>query len=136
MSNFRIKRLEDAEYVSYGPASELHVLIGDADQSTPIRSALQTCQPNYHVPFHSHPYIEYLIVMQGGAEFKIEQEDGVKTAVLTEGDCVELQANTWHSFTTQDEGVTKLLGIHISPERLVNYKPGVKTDARGFRVEE
>lgn len=134
MDAFRIKRLADAEYVSYGPQSDLHVLIGEQDQSTPIRSALQTCQPGYDVPFHSHPYTEYLIVLQGSAEFRI-QDDGVKTVVLHQGDTVELRPGTWHAFTTSPAEVTQLLGIHLSSERIVNYQPGVKTDARGFRIE-
>lgn len=134
MSEFRVKRIDEAEYVSYGPGSDLRVLIGDAEQSTPVRSALQTCQPGYDVPFHSHPYIEYLIVLEGSAEFRIEV-DGMQKVVLHKGDTVELQPGVWHAFTTDPNEVTQLLGIHISPERIVNYKPGVKTDARGFRIE-
>lgn len=135
MSGFRVNRIDEVEYVSYGPQSDLHVLIGDAEKSTPVRSALQTCQPGYDVPIHSHPYIEYLIVLEGSAEFRIEQAEGLQTVVLYKGDTVELQPGVWHAFTTDANQVTQLLGIHISPERIVNYKPGVKTDARGFRIE-
>jgi quercetin dioxygenase-like cupin family protein len=135
MSGFRVKRLADAELVSYGPSSELRVLIGDEQRSTPIRTALQTCQPGYHVPVHCHPYTEYLIVLEGGAEFSIEQ-DGIQKVTLHKGDTVELPAGLWHAFTTSQTEVTQLLGIHISPDRIVNYKPGVKTDSRGFRVAD
>ncbi len=135
MNGFKVKRIEDAEYVSYGPESDLRVLIGDARQSTPIRTALQTCQPGYDVPFHCHPYIEYLIVLEGSAEFRIE-EDGVQTVVARKGDTVELHPGVWHAFTTSPTEVTQLLGIHISSERIVNYKPDVKTDSRGFRIED
>ncbi len=134
MTEFRVKRIADAEYVSYGPKSDLHVLIGDEQGTTPIRSALQTCQPGYDVPFHCHPYIEYLIVLEGSAEFRIEAEDGLKTVVLGKGDSVELQPGVWHAFTCSPTEETQVLGIHISPQRIVNYKPDVKTDARGFRI--
>lgn len=135
MNGYRVKRYEEAEYVSYGPKSDLKVLIGDDEQSTPVRSALQTCQPGYDVPFHSHPYIEYLIVLEGSAEFRIETTNGIESAVLSKGDTVELGPGCWHAFTTANDGVTQLLGIHISTQRVVNYKPDVKTDARGFRIE-
>ncbi len=134
MKGYGVRRLADAELVSYGPMSDLRVLIGDDQRSSPIRTALQTCQPGYVVPFHCHPYTEYLIVLEGAAEFTIES-DGLQTVSLQKGDTVELHADVWHAFTTSPEGVTCLLGIHISPERIVNYKSGVKTDARGFRVE-
>ena len=134
MSGYRVKRFDETEYVSYGPQSDLRVLIGDNQKSTPIRSALQTCQPGYDVPFHSHPYIEYLIILEGAAEFRIETENGVESASLSKGDTVELLPGVLHAFTTTNDGVTQLLGIHISSERIVNYQPGVKTDARGFRI--
>ncbi|MGE3863566.1 MAG: cupin domain-containing protein [Burkholderiaceae bacterium] len=133
MSGFRIRKLADTELVSYGSQSDLRVFIGDEQRSTPVRVALQTCQPGYDVPSHCHPYIEYLIVVEGAAEFRIES-DGIQTVELRQGDVVELHPGVWHAFTTTPECVTRLLGIHISDERIVNYREGVKTDARGFRV--
>ncbi len=133
-TEFKVTRFDDAEYVSYGEKSDLRVLIGDENRSTPIRTALQTCQPGYQVPYHSHPYTEYLILLKGSAEFDIEQ-NGVQSVVLQQGDTVELPAGVWHAFRTSDEEETQLLGIHISPERIVNYRDGVRTDSRGFRIE-
>lgn len=135
MSGFKVTRFADTELVSYGPQSDLRVLVGDEARSTPIRAALQTCQPGYAVPFHCHPYIEYLFVLDGSAAFTIEA-DGVQHVELRKGDTVELRPDVWHAFTTSPTEVTRLLGIHLSPARIVNYKPGVKTDARGFRVSE
>ena len=133
MNGFKVTRIAETELVSYGPQSDLRVLVGDASQSTPIRVALQTCQPGYDVPFHCHPYIEYLIVLEGSAAFAIEA-DGLHKVELQKGDTVELHPGVWHAFTTSPTEVTRLLGIHLSSERIVNYKAGVKTDARGFRV--
>jgi len=134
MSGFRVKKFADAEQVSYGPMSNLSVLVGDDEKSTPIRAAIQTCQPGYDVPVHCHPYIEYLIILEGSAEFRIEA-DGMQTVTLHQGDTVELLAGIWHAFSTSKTEVTRLLGIHTSAERIVNYKPDVRTDARGFRIE-
>lgn len=135
MNGFKVSRIADTERVSYGPQSDLRVLVGDESRGTPIRVALQTCQAGYDVPFHCHPYIEYLIVLEGSATFTIEV-DGAQKVELGQGDTVELHPGVWHAFTTSATEVTRLLGIHLSAERIVNYKPGVKTDARGFRVSE
>lgn len=62
--------------------------------------------------------------------------DGVQTVELGKGDTVELHPGVWHAFSTSSTEVTRLLGVHLSSERIVNYKPGVKTDARGFRVSD
>ena len=134
MSGFKVVRAEDTEVVSYGPKSDLRVLIGDEEGSTPIRTALQTCQPGYDVPIHCHPYTEFLIVLQGAAEFRIE-DGGTQTLMLRKGDLVELNPGVWHSFSAIGDEVTHLMGIHISPTRVVNYQAGVETDARGFRVQ-
>ncbi|MBL0423043.1 cupin domain-containing protein [Ramlibacter sp. AW1] len=135
MSDFKVQRLRPEDIISYGPMSNLAVLIGDEQGGTPIRAALQTCQPGYEVPVHHHPYIEYLIVMEGSAEFVIERGDGgVDKVELHKGDSVELGANVWHSFSTSRTEVTQLLGIHLARKRIVNYREGVKTDERGFRL--
>ncbi len=135
MEGFRVTRIAETAVVSYGPQSDLRVLVGDDARSTPIRAALQTCQPGYDVPYHCHPYIEYLFVLDGSATFHIEV-DGIQTVELGKGDTVELHPGVWHAFSTSRTEVTRLLGVHLSSERIVNYKPGVKTDARGFRVSD
>lgn len=135
MSGFQVTRANDNEVINYGAKSDLRVLVGDNNGSTPIRVAVQRCEPGYDVPVHSHPYTEYLIVLEGSARFRIEV-DGTQTVELQQGDTVELRPGVWHAFTTSSKEVTRLMGIHLSPERVVHYKSGVKTDARGFRIEE
>jgi quercetin dioxygenase-like cupin family protein len=135
VSGFRVTRHGDNEVIHYGTKSDLRVLVGDDEGSTPVRVAIQTCEPGYDVPVHCHPYIEYLIVLEGSARFRIET-DGIQTVELRKGDTVELRPGVWHAFTTSAHEVTRLMGIHLSSERIVNYKSTVKTDARGFRIEE
>ncbi len=135
MNGFRVRKHADTELVSYGPKSDLRVYIGDDEKTTAIRTALQTCQPGYDVPFHCHPYIEYLILMQGSAVFRIETPEGLKTVELQQGDTVELHPGVYHAFTTSATEVTQLLGIHLSRERITDYR-GVRTDSRGYRVAD
>lgn len=134
MNGFRVQRLQPGDIVSYGTMSNLAVLIGDDQGGTPIRAALQTCQPGYQVPVHHHPYTEYLIVMEGSAQFIVERAGGGEDKVeLQKGDSVEMGVNVWHSFRTSPTEVTQLLGIHLARKRIVNYREEVKTDERGFR---
>jgi hypothetical protein len=41
-----------------------------------------------------------------------------------------------HSFRVVGDEVLRLLGTHTSPKRIVNYKDGAQSDARGYRVYE
>jgi quercetin dioxygenase-like cupin family protein len=135
MAGYRVSRSATAERIQYSELSDLQVLIGDEQQSTPIRIGVQTCQPGYVVPIHSHPYIEYLVVLEGSAEFQIES-NGTQVVALGPGDAVELHPEVWHAFKTDPEHVTRLMGIHVSSKRIVNYKSGIKTDSRGFRTHD
>jgi hypothetical protein len=42
---------------------------------------------------------------------------------------------TPHAFRVVGDQVLRLLGTHVSPRRIVNYKDGVATDAHGYRTE-
>ena len=104
-----VVRLEDTEQVSFGPLSHYQLIIGDDAGSTPVRTGIQTAQPGYVAPVHQHPYVEILHILDGAAEAWIEGRE--------------------------DEAVTlRLLGTHASPQRIVTYKDGAASDARGYRV--
>jgi len=104
----------------------------------PIRRSSQSQLVRYasvETEIHARVGVEYLLILEGSATFTIEI-DGVQKVELQKSDTVELHPGVWHAFTTSSKEVTRLLGIHLSPERIVYYKPGVKTDARGFRVTD
>ena len=62
-------------------------------------------------------------------------EDGEdKPIVLERGDTLAIPANTAHSFRVRGNQVLRLLGTHASPRRIVSYKDGGQSDARGYRV--
>ena len=72
----QVVRLEDTERVSFGPLSHYQPIIGDEEGSTPLRTGIQTAQPGYAAPVHSHPYLEVLYILDGTAEAWIDgQED-------------------------------------------------------------
>jgi len=131
----KVIRLDEAEIVKFGPDAHYQAILGDEQGSTPIRTGIQTSQPGYVAPMHSHPYLEVLHVLDGTAEAWLEdQEDG--KVLLQKGDTIALEPNVPHSFRVVGNDPLRLLGTHVSPRRIVNYKDGGKTDARGYRVLE
>ncbi|MCH9672780.1 MAG: cupin domain-containing protein [Gammaproteobacteria bacterium] len=131
-SNARAKvaRLGDAEQVDFGPLAHYHPLL--ADGTTAIRTGIQTSQPGYVAPVHSHPYDEVLMILEG--EAKAWLDGGEDEAVtLGVGDTIMLPANVAHSFCVVGEAPMRLVGIHLNPERIVNYRDR-ESDVNGYPV--
>ena len=127
-----VKRLDDTEIVKFGPDAIYQPIIGDDEGTTPVRTGIQTSQPGYVAPVHSHPYMEILHVLDGVAEAWIDGQDDRKVA-LRKGDTVAIPPGIPHSFRVVGNEVLRLLGTHASPKRIVEYTDGVKSDARGYR---
>jgi quercetin dioxygenase-like cupin family protein len=128
-----VVRLEQQAKVSFGPDAYYQLIIGDDDGSTPVRTGIQTSEPGYVAPVHSHPYMEILHILDGVAEAWVDgQED--RKVTLRRGDTIAMPPNVPHSFRVVGDEVLRLLGTHVSPQRIVRYKDGGPTDARGYRV--
>jgi quercetin dioxygenase-like cupin family protein len=133
MSEPRVVRLEETETVSFGPLSHYQPIIGDALGTTPLRTGIQTAQPGYVAPVHSHPYLEVLHILDGEAEAWVDgQED--RAVRLRRGDTIAMPPHTPHAFRVVGDQVLRLLGTHASPKRIVSYKDGAESDAQGYRV--
>jgi mannose-6-phosphate isomerase-like protein (cupin superfamily) len=134
MKDMKVVRLEDTERVSFGPLSHYQLIVGDDEGSTPVRTGIQTAQPGYAAPVHSHPYVEILHILDGVAEAWIDGKPE-SAVVLRKGDTIAVPPDTPHAFRVVGEEVLRLLGTHVSPKRIVNYRDGVASDARGYRTE-
>ena len=134
MSDAKVVRLSDTEVVSFGPLASYRPIIGDEEGTTPIRTGIQTSQPGYEAPVHSHPYLEILHILAGTAEAWLEGQEERKV-LLRKGDTIALPPDAPHSFRVVGNEVLRLLGTHVSPRRIVTYKDGGQTDARGYRVQ-
>jgi mannose-6-phosphate isomerase-like protein (cupin superfamily) len=135
MSDPQVVRLDETERVSFGPLSHYQPIIGDEAGRTPLRTGIQTARPGYVAPVHSHPYLEVLHILDGIAEAWIDgQED--RAVVLRKGDTIALPPHTPHSFRVVGDQELRLLGTHASPIRIVDYKDGGASDARGYRAQE
>ena len=131
MTDAKVIRLEETEVVKFGPDAHYQLIIGDDEGTTPVRTGIQTSQPGYVAPMHSHPYLEILHILDGVAEAWVEgQED--RKVLLKKGDTIALPPNVPHSFRVVGDQAMRLLGTHASPQRIVNYRDGRATDGRGY----
>jgi quercetin dioxygenase-like cupin family protein len=131
MSQLKVVRLAETSTVKFGPDAVYQLLIGDDEGTTPVRVGIQTSEPGYEASLHAHPYLEILHVLEGRGEFWLEGEEDDK-AVLGPGDTVALPPGVNHSFRVVGADTLRTLGIHASPRRLVSYRDGRPTDARGY----
>ena len=133
MADMKVVHLADTDIVKFGPDAIYQLILGDEEGTTPIRTGIQTSQPGYVAPVHSHPYMEILHILDGTAEAWIDGRDESKVR-LEKGDTIALPANAPHSFRVVGDQVLRLLGTHVSPKRIVTYKDGRATDARGYQT--
>ena len=132
MADITVVRLAETEIVKFGPDAVYQPIIGDEAGTTPVRTGIQTSQPGYVAPMHSHPYVEILHILEGTAEAWLEgQED--QPIRLEVGDTIAIPPETPHSFRVVGDRPMRLLGTHASPKRIVSYRDGGATDARGYR---
>jgi mannose-6-phosphate isomerase-like protein (cupin superfamily) len=129
----KVIRLADTDTVKFGPDAVYQLILGDDAGTTPIRTGIQTSQPGYVAPVHSHPYMEVLHILDGVAEAWMDGRENEKVR-LEKGDTIALPPNVPHSFRVVGDQPLRLLGTHASPKRIVNYKDGRATDSRGYQV--
>ena len=131
MPDATVIRLSETKTVPFGPDSFYQLLVGDDAGNTPVRVGIQTAEPGYAAGLHSHPYLEVIHVLEGTAEAWVEgQED--RPVRLETGDTIALPPNVPHSFRVAGDRTLRIMGIHASPTRIVRYRDGRATDARGY----
>jgi quercetin dioxygenase-like cupin family protein len=112
MTAIKVVRLEDTEIVKFGPDAFYQPILGDEAGTTPIRTGIQTSEPGYVAPVHSHPYLEVLHILEGTAEAWVDGREADKV-IVRKGDTVALPANVPHSFRIVGAEVLRLLGTHV-----------------------
>lgn len=129
LSEPRIARLAEQMDVNFGPLATYRRLVGGDE--VPVFTGIQTCNPGYMTKMHWHPYIELLFVIEGEATVYLQgREDRADT--LQRGDMVALPPGIPHVFGNAGKATLRMLGIHCSPERIVNFVDGTHTGAHGF----
>ena len=133
MDELKVIRLDETDVVKFGPDAIYQLILGDDEGTTPIRTGIQTSQPGYVAPVHSHPYMEVLHILDGVAEAWVDGREDSKVT-LRKGDTIAIPPEVPHSFRVVGDEALRLLGTHTSPKRIVHYKDGAPSDARGYRV--
>jgi quercetin dioxygenase-like cupin family protein len=119
MADMQVIRLADTEVVKFGPDATYQLILGDDEGTTPIRTGIQTSQPGYATPPHSHPYAEILTVIEGRGEAWLDGEEGV--VLMEPGVTIAVPANRVHAFRVVGDGPLVTFGIHAHGKRIVNY---------------
>lgn len=113
----KVIRSAEVEPTSFGPLAEYRRMTGQ--DGLPIFTGVQTCAPGYATPLHWHPYVECLFVLEGAMEAYLEGQEDTPMR-LGPGDMIALPACAPHVFRTFGDQTLRLLGIHASPQRIVN----------------
>lgn len=104
-------------------------LVGDETGATPVRLGIQTSEPGYETPYHSHPYMEILTIVAGRGEAWGEGLDGV--VALAPGMTLVLPAGKRHAFRVTGDAPLVTHGIHASPRRIVEVHAAAPARASG-----
>lgn len=124
----KVIRYDAVAPVAFGPLSEYRPLVSDDEAELAVRTGIQTARPGYEAKVHRHPYVEILHILEGEAE---AWQQGLEhsTVTLRPGDTLVIPAQTWHSFRAIGDRTLRLLGTHLSDQRVVHYADG--TVSRG-----
>ncbi len=69
----KIVRGAEAAPKALGPLAHRQHFTGD--DGLPVLTGIQTSQPGYQTKLHSHPYAEYLFVLEGEMEAWLQGEE-------------------------------------------------------------
>ena len=123
ISEAKVIRLADSERVTFSEDSFYQPIVNGEAGGYPVFTGIQTAEPGYETPPHAHPYIEILHILEGSAEAWLVGKEDAKVRLET-GDTIVLPANQLHIFRVAGENTLRLLGTHVSPQRIVNYSDG------------
>jgi quercetin dioxygenase-like cupin family protein len=119
----KVIRYEGAPCIAFGSLSEYRPLVGDEHAELEVRTGIQTARPGYETKLHRHPYVEILHILEGVAEAWQQGEEQAKVT-LRAGDTLVIAASTWHAFRVAGTESLRLLGTHLSNQRIVHYTDG------------
>lgn len=123
ITDAKVIRLDDSERVSFAEDSFYQPIVNGEAGGYPVFTGIQTAEPGYETPPHAHPYMEILHILEGCAEAWLVGKEDAKVR-LEPGDTIVLPANQPHIFRVAGDDTLRLLGTHVSPQRIVNYSDG------------
>ena len=122
-NNINVARLAEIEKIPFAENSSYQPILNGEAGGLPIFTGIQSAEPGYQTQPHQHPYVEVLHILAGSAEaWLVGKED--EMVRLLPGDTITLPANQSHIFRAVGEQTLRLLGTHLSPQRIVNFDNG------------
>ena len=125
-SEFAVLRLSESEAVTFSEESFYQPILNGEAGGFPIFTGIQTAEPGYETPPHQHPYVEVLHVLEGKMEAWLVENEAEKT-ILEAGDTIVLPPGKPHIFRTAGDETLRLLGTHVSPQRIVDFSDGTQS---------
>ena len=98
--------------------------------TTPVRTGIADLTARLRGTRALSSGAQILHILDGTAEAWFEGREEEKV-VLGKGDTIALPPGAPHSFRVVGDVPLRLLGTHVSPTRIVNYRDGGPTDGRG-----
>ena len=122
-STANVIRLDESEKVQFAENSFYQPILNGEAGGFPIFTGIQTAEPGYQTPPHQHPYLEVLHILEGTAEAWLVGREDDKVQ-LGAGDTIALPPNQLHVFRAVGDKTLRLLGTHLSEQRIVDYDDG------------
>ena len=112
--------------VPFDGGASYRVLIGDDNGAgIAVRTGVQTSQPGYATPEHSHPYAGVITVLSGRGEAWLAGQPA--RHALEPGMTIVFPADTAHGFRVTGNEPLVTLGIHANGQRIVTTATGTST---------
>jgi mannose-6-phosphate isomerase-like protein (cupin superfamily) len=122
-NNINVARLAAIEKIPFAENSAYQPILNGEAQGLPIFTGIQSAEPGYQTKAHQHPYVEVLHILEGIAEAWLVGKENEKVRLMP-GDTITLPANHSHIFRAVGNKTLRLLGTHLSPQRIVNFDDG------------
>ena len=125
ITHANVVRLSESAKVAFADNSFYQPILNGEAGGYPIYTGIQTAEPGYETPPHQHPYLEVLHILEGTAEAWLVGKEDQKVRLLR-GDTITLPPNQPHIFRAVGDETLRLLGTHVSAQRIVNYADGTQ----------
>lgn len=124
--NINVIRLNESERVPFAENSYYQPILNGEAGGYPIFTGIQTAKAGYQTQAHQHPYVEVLHILEGCAEAWLVGKEDEKVRLMP-GDTIALPANQAHIFRVDGDETLRLLGTHLSAQRIVKYDDGTES---------
>ena len=120
MAELKAIHYDDVPVEEFPGGAQYRKLIAGESDGAQVVTGIQISPPGYSTPYHSHPYVEIVTVLEGEAE--AWSESHAETVRLDPGGTVVFPAHERHGFRVVGKMPLKTYGIHLSRSRIVEIQ--------------